>query len=732
MGAAPDLLASLNEQQREAVTHAGAPLLILAGPGSGKTTVITARIARLIEQGAHPSSILAVTFTNKAAREMLERVQRLIGATDAGDDAPAARGAKPHVSTFHSFGAYLLRRFSEEAGLSKDFQIYDADDQLSLLKQAAPSMDSAKAKSLLSGISAAKDHGFSADASDADIAPFVFRVDAFRAYEQAKKASGNVDFGDLLVLPYRLLKHNARVREAVRRRWQHFLVDEYQDTNRVQFLLLQELCEPAENICAVGDDDQSIYKFRGAAVENILTFPSVFSGARVVKLEQNYRSTPQILEVANAVIAPNKGRHGKRIFSALSGGARPLLARCADDLAEQGFVVDAVREALARDEACAIFFRTNAQSRGYETALRSARIAYTLVGATGFFQRAEVKDTLALARVFRNPNDAVSFLRIANKPPRGIGEKSLAAITELMREGAPWMSAVHAARESLSSSARAGCDALAHLFAGAAAEQAKTIGQVCEFLVRRSGILDLYKKEGGLEAVERVRTIDEFLSYAFDFENTDEGWVQFLEQISLAESAPREESSKVQLMTLHRSKGLEFDRVIICGVEEDTIPMTYMADERSSLEETIEEERRLFYVGITRAKKRLLLTEARVRRRYGATVFCTPSRFLSDIEACIDTVDVPDRAARGADEEFAHEGRSFVRREAPRVPRANVAPLEAGEKWKEGERVHHKDYGHGVVRAVREQGIHTVLRVEFDNEFEGDFMPRFDSSIRRA
>ncbi len=710
-----DMLSSLNAVQAQAVTHVDSPLIILAGPGSGKTTVISTKIAWLIhERGTRPSSILAMTFTNQAAREMLMRVENAVGLVER----------RPYISTFHSFGAYMLRRFSSDARVASDFQIYDADDSISLLKQITGCTDSATLRGMLSGISRAKDFGLWADASDEALKEFMVDPDLYREYEQVKNNTGNVDFGDLLIKPHRLLQEHEHVKAAVQRWWQWFLIDEYQDTNRIQFLLLKELCEHTQNICVVGDDDQSIYKFRGAMVENILTFHEHIPNAQVIKLEQNYRSTPSILELANAVIAPNSARHGKHIFSTLRDKQKPTLVKLGSEYAECDFIIKVVRETLQEEKTCALFFRTNAQSRLYETALRSARIAYTLVGATSFFMRAEVKDSIAFARLVTNPKDLISFLRIANKPARGIGEKSLSDIAAEMRKGVTWMEAYKGC--DISSNAKRGCQALEELFDQEALAGHSSIGGMCAFLVEKSGLKAWYAKEEREKNIERLSNIEEFINYAHQFDNTPEGWVNFLEQVSLAENAPHEESVRVQLMTLHRSKGLEFDTVIICAVEEESIPMisSYeMRDGSEKLQEALEEERRLFYVGITRAKEALYLTTCTMRLKYGKMRESFPSLFLAGCENLINIHRV---------EAIAKKPHGGSYRQHAAATRSYKTPRTQEETWQEGERVHHKDYGYGFVRAVKVQGSHAVVRVEFDNEDEKDFMPKFDSYLRRA
>ncbi len=703
----------LNSQQREAVEHVGSPLLILAGPGSGKTRVITYKIAWLIKEfGIRPQSILAMTFTNKAKKEMHNRVKNL---------TQFSQYDTPFISTFHSFGASLLRQFSQFLHLEKNFQIYDSSDQIALLKEAMPSHSSGQLSLFMKGISRAKDFGLLPSADEEDIKKFI-DIEIYKKYEEIKYKTGNVDFGDLLLLPYQLLKKNKEVKTMIKNRWKWFLIDEYQDTNVIQFLLLQELCGNSENICVVGDDDQSIYKFRGAIVDNILLFENRVSRTKVIKLEQNYRSTPQIISFAKKVIDNNTGRYKKQIFSTLPSGSLPTLIESRSEDDEMSYIGDVVTKTLECKKTCALFFRTNAQSRSYEIMLRKNNIPYIIVGAVGFFARAEVKDILSFVRILKNQNDIISFARVINKPARGIGEKSLEKIVALMKSGKTWMEAIQESVDVLSNKACDGARKFLEIFTSLDMD-VKNIGEVCKYIFMKSGLYEIYKEEDKNDGTERVRNVNELISYAFEFKNTDDGWNSFLEQIALAEGAPQEGSVEpalcVQLMTMHRSKGLEFDCVIVCGVEQGSIPMCV---DTSFLDEEIEEERRLFYVSITRAKERLYLTYTHMRRRFGKIQFSILSSFLQDVgDDYIHKEYIEYNRSRSYEKNSSHYA----------IHSADPIRKSKKSEWQVGQRVQHSKYGKGYVRSIDETNTDIVVSIEFDNDYEACFIPRFASGLKK-
>lgn len=702
----------LNEAQKEAVMHFGTPLLILAGPGSGKTRVITIKIALLIkEMDVYPNKILAMTFTNKAAKEMKERIRFFINIDQESDEYAPRKVSLPFISTFHSCGAYLLRRFFQESGLKKDFQIYDAADQLALLKEANPKLPKNYLKATLSRISRAKDYGLAPTHSEEELLPFMEDIDSFKNYEELKKSTGNVDFGDLLIKPYQLFKSNQEVKNAVQKMWHWFFVDEYQDTNTIQSMWLTELCQHTDNITVVGDDDQSIYRFRGAVIENILNFEEKFPKTKVIHLGQNYRSTPEIVNLANEIIGNNHGRYDKTVFSYGASGDKPRVYCFENEYKEEERVVLEARQAIDNNETMAVFYRTNALSRGYEMALRKAHIPYEVVGTIGFFERAEVKDAIALIRTYKNSLDIISFSRIVNKPSRGIGSTSLNYVLHIMGRGTPWMEAWRQVGSELNKKAKEGFMMLEKFLVegkeihnGKVPKGRMTIGDIIRLLLEKSGIWHMYEKEDAEQKTDRIDNLEELISYATDYDNSDEGWVNFFEQISLNEGiyqATERDSHVVpiQLITLHRSKGLEFDRVVICGVEEGLIPMVGV-DSDIPIYEEIEEERRLFYVGITRAKKHLAICHAECRRRYGRLEDMDRSPFLNDFnENLVEWIEPKHKTNRMLD------------------------------KWRIGDRVIHNVHGGGYVRNVVSHGRTVVLHIEFDNEYEASFIPKFSHEL---
>lgn len=708
-------IANLNPQQKEAVLHLGSPLLILAGPGSGKTRVITLKISWLIKElQINPNNILAMTFTNKAAKEMKERVKSFT--QDIEQDKKKTGYSFPHISTFHSCGAYLLRKFYEEAGLEKNFQIYDSSEQLVLLKEANPKVPKKKLAGILHRISKAKDYGLTSDDSEEKLNEFILDdISCFKNYEALKTKTGNLDFGDLLIKPYTLIEENKDVKAHIKHLWQWFFVDEYQDTNKIQSKWLYSLCSQTANVTVVGDDDQSIYRFRGAIIENILRFQEVFTNTKKIMLGQNYRSTPQIVSLANEVISKNRGRYGKTIFSKQAQGVVPRVMCFYDEGVEENFVVEQAREAQKEQSSMAVFYRINSQSRGYEMALQKAQILYEVVGSVGFFERMEVKDAIALMRLFKNENDIVSFLRIANKPARGIGESTLKNVSNKMKLGKTWRQAKQELQEEISKKASQGFDTLESIFnttdlnfleipSQGKQKNKKTLGQVLKTLLDKTMLYKYYEEEDEKNCTDRTTNLEEIISYAMDFLNTEEGWKVFFEQIGLNEGIvstlpanAKGSQNPIQLITLHRSKGLEFDRVIICGLENNLIPMV---DDLEYFTDMVEEERRLFYVGITRARLQLSITCCRKRRKYGMWEETEPSLFLKDFNREL-------------------------------VEWTSVGDIVSTVDWAVGERVTHKSYGMGYIRKVHQKEKLTVVHVEFDNEYEASFIPKYSKELTK-
>ncbi|MDC7233559.1 MAG: UvrD-helicase domain-containing protein [Spirochaetales bacterium] len=687
----PQWLSALNSEQKEAVLHEKDPLLILAGAGSGKTRVITTRIAYLVEKlGFNPWSILAVTFTNKAAAEMRERVESLV---------PGAEGAM--IRTFHSFGAWLLRRNGASLGLKSSFSIYDDDDTIGLLKTLFDHLPRNELKLIARNISRAKDECLSPDDNLSHISADHEFPRYYREYEERLREIGNADFGDLIYLSRKLLAENPEVKTRIQQRFKVVLVDEYQDSNRAQFQLLQELVAPGTWLCVVGDDDQSIYRFRGAEVENILGFQDHFPGTRVIKLEENYRSTGHILAVASHVVSHNEGRLGKSLWTRQEEGVKPRLAYLADQNEEAEFCARQLAD--GNWSGSAVLYRTNAQSRLFESVFRKHNISYRLVGTTSFYSREEVKDSLAYLGFLSNPADEVAFRRLINKPARGIGAVSLNKI--LKGEGAVLLSvnleqALVSAKERIRGKAAKGVASLIDLL-----QKMKEImpvqenlGQFLKELITESGLFDHYRDHDKAEGTQKVKNLEELVSAASDYPSTPEGLAEFLELIELDQASLEEEendTNRVTLITMHNTKGLEYDRVFITGMEDGLFPRGAEYDD----EEEIEEERRLFYVSITRARKELYLTSCRRRMLYGRTEQASPSRFLRELP----------------------EDHIEVMGEAP-VSAAGVPDSE----YPPGTRIYHDDYGVGEVIRNMENSGHLVIQVAFETGHSMTFLPEFN------
>jgi len=645
-----DLLATLNPEQQEAVLHTDGPLLILAGAGSGKTRVIAHRIAHLISAAAcAPDQILAVTFTNKAAEEMRTRVAALVGADCR----------QLWISTFHALCARLLRREAPHVGLSRDFVIYDSSDQLTVVKQAMRDLalddSTVQPRLALSRISHAKNRMEGPEVFAASTwSPREQQIGVL--YERYLRALGDanaLDFDDLLLKTVELFERAEPVRQRYAEKFRYLMVDEYQDTNRPQYLLVQRLASRHRNVCVVGDPDQSIYKWRGADLRNILDFEHDFSEARIVRLERNYRSTQVILDAATAVISQNRNRKDKRLYTDRSGGARVLYYRAGDDLDEADFVARLAREALQEDVATtvAILYRTNAQSRTLEDALRRAGTAYKIVGGVRFYERREIKDALAYLKLVLNPHDNVSLRRVINVPARGIGKvvmESLEALEPAAAEtplldaaGGPstpadslWSRLLHAVdRRMLAPRATASLAAFRDLILGLAAMAGREpVSIALGKAIDQSGYLQDLREERSEEADGRIENLMELVSAAREYEaRTPEPTLAgFVDQLSLLSDVDEEagaRDARVLMMTLHSAKGLEFQVVVMTGLEEGLFPHSRSSDEEAELEE----ERRLCYVGITRAQRRLAITSAARRRVFGEYQATEPSRFIDEI-----------------------------------------------------------------------------------------------------
>ncbi|MFL5321645.1 MAG: ATP-dependent helicase [Myxococcaceae bacterium] len=733
------LLEDLNPPQSEAVLHGNGPLLVLAGAGSGKTRVITRRVAHLVlERKVEPWRILAVTFTNKAAREMRERLEKLLG----------IHAHSLAVSTFHSSAAMLLRREAEKVGLSKSFVIYDDADQLQVVKRAMreASVDpgSINPRELLHRIDEQKNQGRTAD-------QMIVRQDDFRSntarkvyrvYERLLRSANAVDFGDLLLLLVDLLRRDADVRDHYQRRFHHVMVDEFQDTNPVQYQLLKLLAPPERtpNLVVVGDDDQSIYRWRGADVDNILQFPKEYPGATVVKLEQNYRSDQNILDAANAVIGNNPRRMSKKLWSARPRGETLTLLAARDERGEADEVVRGIRrlanEGLIGYQSMAVFYRTNAQSRVLEEALRLSRIPYTLVNGRSFYERAEIKDAAAYLRLMVNPKSDADLLRVINTPARGIGDTTVERLT------------AHAGHRGISVyETLFELDQIAQLNSGAVrrlngfrslveALQPEANAPAAAIAVQRmlelTGYVEALNAEGTDESYGRAENLGEFKGAAeeFDLQRAESPaepvpeslelprspLEAFLEQISLIGDADQEVGTdRVALMTLHAAKGLEFDAVFLTGMEEGVFPHNRAITEDADPEE-MSEERRLCYVGFTRARKRLFCSLAQQRSLFGELRFNPPSRFLSEVPRemfGMEKVPEPIRPAQP----FTRKRDEFDQRATVSYERTSYD--QSADYSQDGEvrgmRVRHAQFGVGKVVDVDGQGPNAKLTVKFES-----------------
>ena len=663
------LLESLNPTQLDAVEHTEGPLLILAGAGSGKTRVLTHRVAYLIDQGlAAPEEVLAITFTNKAAREMKDRVALLVG--------PDSR--RMWVSTFHAFCARILRVHAEKLGYKREFTIYDGADQVRLVKRCIVELGKDpkrfNPRSFQAQISAAKNVLMAPDDflrnTEGYIAENVAEV--YDLYQKRLYENNAMDFDDLIMQTVALLELFPEVRERYQTRFKYIHVDEYQDTNHAQYRLVNILAAAHRNLCVVGDDDQSVYSWRGADIRNILDFERDYPEAKVVKLEQNYRSTQTILDAANAVVANNASRKAKELWTAGDEGDRIRVFAASDEYAEARFVVSEIERLMdggtsARD--ISVFYRTNAQSRALEDVLVREGIPYQVVGGVRFYERAEIKDAMAYLSVISNPDDSGSLERIINVPKRGLGNTSVAKLQDHARKnGISLYDALSEADAAgLTGAARKACRAVRDLFEGlrvAAVEVPPTdlIGAVLD----ESGYRKELEAEDTVEAESRLENLEELINAAREYERVEPEptLAGFLQEQALYsdQDSLTSEGGSVTLMTLHNAKGLEFSHVFVVGMEEGTFPHARSLDEHN-----LEEERRLAYVGITRAKETLTLTHARLRSSWGEREYRMPSRFLSEIPDEYKSGTVPSTLA-GATGRGGWGVALSGRRRFPRVP----------------------------------------------------------------
>jgi DNA helicase II / ATP-dependent DNA helicase PcrA len=734
-------LQPLNPEQRQAVLHTGKPLLILAGAGSGKTRVITTKIAWLIrERGMDPRSILAVTFTNKAAREMAGRARQI-------DE----RAENAMLRTFHSFGAWFLRRNGSLAGLDSAFVIYDDDDVVSLLSTIMENASRAEVKEFAYNISRAKDYFLPpCDPSLAKIDSRKKFRDIYEQYEKRMAQIGNVDFGDLIKKPVEILRSQPEVARRFRDRFKVIMVDEYQDANVAQFHLLKELCGEDTYVCVVGDDDQSIYRFRGAEVKNILEFPDRFKDADIIRLERNYRSTPPILKAASSVVNFNRGRLGKTLRAEKGDGPLPVLAYLPNQDEEAKFCADKIEGSVQNGETAwsdwAVLYRTNAQSLGFETLFLRRSIPYRVVGSLKFYEREEIKDALSLLSLLVNPRDEVAFRRVVNKPARGIGPVSIDKLVEASADyGGNLLEA--GSNSELSPKAREGLKTFLTVIENGKALLEKEINaeenvednsakkakksrkkknslisgeglSACiKQLVNDSGIAKYHREDDEIAGNNRTNNLQELLNTASKYRPNREGLLDFLEDVELDRSmkdilTADDQQNAVTLITFHNTKGLEFKRVIMTGLEQGIFPRE---DKKG---EELEEERRLFYVGATRAMDELYLTTCAERRMYGKTMPAQPSLFLRELDR--NSLQIDDRRAS-----FTLPRRSFNPYVLNNAAAEKKNELEERSGWRRGQRVFHEDNGYGAVMEVRDSDDGPVVRVRFDSGKETRFSSEY-------
>ena len=631
-------LKTLNAPQKDAVTSTEGPLLILAGAGSGKTKVLTYRIAYILDAGlAGPENILAVTFTNKAANEMKERISKLTSSLD-----PSLRGGLPWMGTFHSICVKILKKYAPMVGLNNNFVIYDSSDQVDVVKEAMKRLNISTKEfnpnAIHSYISSAKNELVN-DEMYATYAQGYFQqivAKVYPVYQKLLRESNAVDFDDLLMYVVKLFAENPNVLTFFQEQFRYVLVDEYQDTNHVQYILVNKLAEKYKNICCVGDDDQSIYAFRGATIKNILSFEIDYKKAKIVKLEQNYRSTRKILEASYNVISKNKARKDKKLWTENDEGENIVVFTANDEIEESNWIVKTIEEVKTQEKSeynnFAILYRTNAQSRSLEESFINAGIPYKIVGGLRFYERKEIKDILAYLKLIYNPKDNKSLERIINVPRRGIGQTSVKELSIKSRE-----KDLSIAEYLTNETDRSGI--LEKKEIGKFSELLKILKEkslssnVVEFMdyvLEKTGYIAMLQ-DGTLENEARIENLKELISVASKYENdpSGQGLENFLNEVTLLEVISEKEESKnfVTLMTIHAAKGLEFDYVFVVGMEENLFPHSNsMIDEKE-----MEEERRLAYVAITRAKKKLFLTHAIKRRYFGITQMNLVSRFVNDI-----------------------------------------------------------------------------------------------------
>ena len=717
---------NLNARQVEAVIHKDGPMLVLAGAGSGKTTVLIARVERLIESGVRPWNILTITFTNKAADELKNRLVAKLG-TEAAD---------VFASTFHSMCVRILRRDGEKIGIPRSFTIYDADDSLRVVKKCLKAINLDEKQFAPRPIAGAISHAKESLEQPKELAANAEKTGDFRQkivarvyaeYQKELHEAGALDFDDLLCETVRLFRESPETLEYYQNRWRYIMVDEYQDTNHVQYMLVALLAQKYKNICVVGDDDQSIYKFRGATIENILSFERQFPGAKVVRLEQNYRSTQNILSAANKVIEHNLERKGKTLWTANGDGSKITVRRCVDEDSEASFVADKVLDGVSigkKYSDFAVLYRMHAQSNSIEHAFTRAGIPYKIIGGLRFYERKEIKDLLAYMSVITNPADNLRLVRIINEPKRGIGDTTVAAAERLSdATGLSLFEIFEHADEYADLSRRS--TVLMHFTdtIKSLAEEAESFDAESFFdsLCEKTGYLDMLRAQGA-EGEGRIENIGELKTNLMKYEEAAEQpeLAGFLEEVALYTDLDRmEETDSVLMMTLHSAKGLEFPSVFIVGMEEGVFPGMQAIYDMNEMEE----ERRLAYVGMTRAKRNLYLTAAASRMIFGQTNHNRISRFIEEIpDEYKEFFDETERRRQNVSYHFEEAPSGRIRTEKT----FSAAPQKAqGTVFGVGDRVRHKVFGGGTVLAASPMAGDTMLEIAFDTKGTKKLMANF-------
>ena len=751
-----NLLNGLNNKQEEAVLNTEGPCLVIAGAGSGKTKVLTHKIAYLIsEKKVKPWNILAITFTNKAANEMKERVGKLIG--DAAQEM--------WMGTFHSICVKILRRYIDRIGFDNSFLIFDTSDQKTLIKECLKTLNIDDKmftdRSVLAEISNGKNEMLEPKAYKVKYAGDFRREkigEVYELYQKRLKENNAVDFDDIINHTIKILTENPDVLEYYTEKFKYVLVDEYQDTNKAQFTLISILASRYGNITVVGDNDQSIYKFRGADIKNILNFEKDFPGTKIIKLEQNYRCTGNILKAANAVIKHNENKYEKKLWTENEEGSLPCLYQAEDEYDEANYIVDQIKylktEEYLKLSDFVILYRMNAQSRAIEDILRREDIAYKIIGGLKFYERKEIKDIIAYLRLIQNTSDNLSLKRIINEPKRGIGKTSIENIQAISEQtGISMFNIIKNAEEYELGRIKKNSDEFVRVIEELRQEKDKIeISELIKLTLKKTGYTKALEDENTVEAESRIQNLEEFLTVAIEFEEemVDTSLAEFLESISLSSDVDNLEDTEdsVTLMTLHSAKGLEFPVVFLVGMEEGIFPGYKSIGEQSELEE----ERRLFYVGITRAKQFLYLTCAQRRTIFGSTSYNAISRFIKEIPddvLNVEKVEDSKQEFKDSNYEWTYGNRNAKTEVYSIEPSSNIfkekvsynfrtaesflSALDNKKKneeidisiYKEGQRVNHKKFGEGTISKIEEEGEDYKLDIDFDKAGHKRLMAKF-------